>query len=263
MTIARGITLVGTVVLALAAPAFWAGDAVWAQDSPIADSRLAQMTDAGPEEYEEIVVTESVGAFIAKGKPIGDVILVLLVIAVFLVVDQLRVHLLEKIRARKLIAAKTKELSRDAFEDLARVSDRSRLGKLLAETADVYRQTGDLSLLSTEAEVYREREEHRFNTFESRMAFLADTAGGLGLLGTVWGIYRGFAAKAVAQTNEELLAAMGVALVTTFLGIVVSVIINWMSTETGAAVRGRIMTAIGRVDEYRELLIRDLGNRAA
>jgi biopolymer transport protein ExbB/TolQ len=263
MTIVRGILLVGTVLAALAALAVLAGDTAWAQDSPIADSRLAQMTDAEPEEYEEIVVTESVGAFIAKGKPIGDVILVLLVFAVFLVVDQLRVHLLERVRARKLRKVKTVNMRREEFEELARESGRSRLGKLLVETADVYRQTGDLSLLSTEAEVYREREEHRFNTFEARMSFLADTAGGLGLLGTVWGIYRGFAAKAVAQTNEELLAAMGVALVTTFLGIVVSVIINWMSTETGAAVRGRIMSAIGRVDDYRELLIRELGNRAA
>jgi len=95
------------------------------------------------------------------------------------------------------------------------------------------------------------------------MAFLADTAGGLGLLGTVWGIYRGFAAKAVVQSNDELLAAMGVALVTTFVGIVVSVIINWMSTETGAAVRGRIMAAMGKIEDYREILLKDLGDRAA
>ena len=154
-------------------------------------------------------------------------------------------------------------MDRLSFEELVQRTSQSRIGKALVEAGGLYRQAGDLSLLSTEAEIYREREEHRFNTFESRMAFLADTAGGLGLLGTVWGIYRGFAAKAVAQTNEELLAAMSVALVTTFLGIVVSVIINWMSTETGASVRGRIMTAISKVDDYRELLIRDLGDRAA
>lgn len=262
MTILRRGVLVGALALTGALALFPTGDAVWAQ-SPPSDAVAEDRQGDAPGEYEEIVVTESVGAFINKGKPIGDVILALLVISVFLVVDQLRVHFLERLRARRLLAAKTKGMSREDFESLAREANRSRVGKLLLETASVYRQTGDLSLLSTEAEVYREREEHRFNTFESRMAFLADTAGGLGLLGTVWGIYRGFAAKAVAQTNEELLSAMGVALVTTFLGIVVSVIINWMSTETGAAVRGRIMAGIMRVDDYRELLIRDLGGRAA
>jgi biopolymer transport protein ExbB/TolQ len=218
---------------------------------------------AGADRNDETVVTESVATFIDKGKPIGHVILALLVIAVFLAADQIRVHVLEQVRARELLRARSRGLSRTDFEELALRPDQGRIGRLLAEAVGVYRQSADLSLVSTEAEVYREREEHRFNTFESRMAFLSDTAGGLGLLGTVWGIYRGFAAKAVAQTNEELLGAMGIALVTTFLGIVVSVIINWLSTETGAAVRGRIMAAIGLVDTYRELLIKSLAGRSA
>ena len=94
------------------------------------------------------------------------------------------------------------------------------------------------------------------------MAFFADTAGGLGLLGTVWGIYRGFAAKSVSQSNDDLLAAMGVALVTTFMGIVVSVILNWLSTEMGAAFRGRIMSALETVEDYREMLVKDIGRAA-
>jgi biopolymer transport protein ExbB/TolQ len=275
-----GLILTATIALAIAAAvAGWLAmaltDPVQAQESASFESEAgsavsepparlaADATAADATADDDIVVSESVAAFIDKGKPIGHVILALLVIAIFLVVDQLRVHLLEKVRARELLKADARAMDRQSFEELARRAGESRIGRVLVEAEGLYRQSGDLSLLSTEAEVYREREEHRFNTFESRMAFLADTAGGLGLLGTVWGIYRGFAAKAVAQTNEELLAAMSVALVTTFLGIVVSVIINWMSTETGASVRGRIMNAIARVDDYRELLVRDLGGRAA
>ena len=257
----RTARLVPAALLAALAAGALAG-AVMAQDSPISDSRLAQLTERAPVDDETVVITESVSAFIDKGGPIGYVIMGLLVIAVFFCVDQLRVHVLEKVRAHELLRANVRGLERSAFEDMVQNQSVSRVGKLLTEAMGVYRQSGDLSLVSGEAEIFREREEHRFNTFESRMAFLADTAGGLGLLGTVWGIYRGFAAKAVAQTNDELLAAMGLALVTTFLGIVVSVIINWMSTETGAAVRGRIMTTIAKVEDYRELLIRDLGKRA-
>lgn len=218
---------------------------------------------AAPVGDDDLVVTESVKTFIDKGKPITHVIIGLLVIAIFLVIDQMRVHLLEKTRAGEIGSTNLRTIDAGEFARVAETGRRSRVGRLLTDAVSTYRHSRDLSLVNAEAEFFREKEEHRFNTFESRMSFLADTAGGLGLLGTVWGIYRGFAAKAVVQSNEELLAAMGVALVTTFVGIVVSVIINWMSTETGAIVRGRIMTAMGKVEDYREVLLRDLADGAA
>jgi biopolymer transport protein ExbB/TolQ len=237
---------------------------VAAQDSPGNDpQRVETRRTAAVAGEDELVITESVGAFIDKGKPITHVIIVLLVIALFLVIDQLRVHFLERLRAGEIRSTDLSQVSIADFERIASTGTRSRVGRLLIDAISTYRHAGDLSLVNAEAEFFREKEEHRFNTFESRMAFLADTSGGLGLLGTVWGIYRGFAAKAVVQSNEELLAAMGVALVTTFVGIVVSVIINWMSTEVGAAVRGRIMAAIEKIEDYREILLKELANRAA
>ena len=235
-----------------------------AQDSPSGQPQIDQTSRSGaPDGEDELVITESVKAFIDKGKPITHVIIALLIVAIFLVVDQMRVHLLERTRAGEIGSTDLRRVSTDEFERIAETGRRSRVGRLLTDAVSTYRYSRDLSLVNAEAEFFREKEEHRFNTFESRMAFLADTAGGLGLLGTVWGIYRGFAAKAVVQSNDELLAAMGVALVTTFVGIVVSVIINWMSTETGAAVRGRIMAAMSKIEDYREILLKDLGDRAA
>ncbi|PID78580.1 hypothetical protein CSB20_14430 [bacterium DOLZORAL124_64_63] len=235
------------------------------QPTSIQDSRLAQMTGAAAqtgEPEDEIVVTESVKEFIDKGKPIGHVIILLLVIGFFFVVDQLRVHLLEKVRGGEIYKADINAMQRPAVEKLIEAHSKSRVGRLLMDVSRIYRQSADMSLISAEAEFHREKEEHRFNTFEARMAFLADTAGGLGLLGTVWGIYRGFAAKSVAANNDDLLAAMGIALVTTFMGIVVSVILNWMSTEVGAMFRGRIMAALEKVEDYREMLVKDIGKVA-
>lgn len=233
-----------------------------AQRTSIQDSRLAQMTGAmtpPTTATENVVISESVKEFIDKGKPIGHVIILLLIIGVFFAVDQVRVHLLEKIRGGDIYKAGIVSMQREAVDDLIRSGGKSKVGRLLTDVSRIHRQSADMSLISSEAEFYREKEEHRFNTFEARMAFLADTAGGLGLLGTVWGIYRGFAAKSVAQSNDDLLAAMGIALVTTFMGIVVSVILNWMSTEMGAVFRGRIMAALEKVEDYREVLVKDLG----
>ncbi len=245
-----------------------AGTGLWhtaAAQETEQDVRLAQMTGAlaqPPNPDEEVQVNESVMAFIDKGKPIGHVIIGLLIIGMFFVIDQLRVHWLEKIRGHEVYKADVSGMKSADVDALIVRNEKSRVGRLLKDVAGVYRQSADMSLISSEAEFYREKEEHRFNTFEARMAFFADTAGGLGLLGTVWGIYRGFAAKSVSQSNDDLLAAMGIALVTTFMGIVVSVILNWMSTEMGAAFRGRIILALEKVEEYREMLVKDIGRAA-
>jgi len=251
----------GTLILVL----LLATVSSFAADSPISESRLAKLSQGEPAvaEEDQIVVKESIKAFIEKGKPIGHVILGLLVISIFLMVDQLRRHFLERVRGMEIYKTDLRTLGLQDFEAIADKRRKSRVGRLLCDAVGVYKQSGDLSMVSAEAEFYREKAEHRFSSFEARMAFLADTAGGLGLLGTVWGIYRGFAAKAVAQSNEDLLAAMGIALVTTFLGIVVSVIINWMSTEMGAAVRNLIMAAMIKIEDYREILIKDIHEKAA
>lgn len=228
----------------------WAGLAVAQEAADAAPAAAA----AAPQTEE---VSESVMAFIDKGKPIGHVIIVLLIVALFFVADQVRINLLERVRAGEIYKGSLATTDRASFEGLIDKHVTSRVGRLLNDARVLYVQSGNLSLIGAEAEFYREKEEHRFNTFESRMFFLSDTAGGLGLLGTVWGIYRGFAAKSVAQNNEDLLAAMGIALVTTFMGIVVSVIINWMSTEVGAVTRNRIMVALEKVENYRDALVRD------
>lgn len=253
---------VGAILVLVAGTGLWHGAA--AQDSQ-QDQRLAQMTGAfadPTEAGEEVEITESVMAFVDKGKPIGHVIILLLLVGCFFVIDQLRVHWLERIRGSEVYKSNVAEMSTKDVDALIERNTKSRVGRLLKDVAGVYRQSGDMSLISSEAEFYREKEEHRFNTFESRMAFFADTAGGLGLLGTVWGIYRGFAAKSVSQSNDDLLAAMGIALVTTFMGIVVSVILNWLSTEMGAAFRGRIILALEKVEDYREMLVKDIGRAA-
>ncbi|MCP4290566.1 MAG: MotA/TolQ/ExbB proton channel family protein [bacterium] len=235
------------------------------QEQNLQDTRLAQMTgtlaSTEPTE-EELQVSESVKAFIDKGKPIGHVIIGLLIIGVFFVVDQVRRQMLEKLKGGDVYKADLSAMDINAVNDLVKANAGSKVGRLLLDVGSVYRQSADMSLISSEADFYRQKEEHRFNTFEARMAFLADTAGGLGLLGTVWGIYRGFAAKSTSASNDDLLAAMGIALVTTFMGIVVSVILNWLSTEMGASFRGQIMLAMEKVEGYREMLIKDIGRAA-
>lgn len=67
-----------------------------------------------------------------------------------------------------------------------------------------------------------------FNPFLTRLAFLSDTSGALGLLGTVWGMYLVFSRG--NPTPEETIYGMGVALATTIVGLVISIFLNSFTT---------------------------------
>ncbi len=68
----------------------------------------------------------------------------------------------------------------------------------------------------------------QFNTFTTRMAYLSDTAGGLGLLGTVWGMFMVFFKGTMVM--DDILHGMGVALATTIVGLMISILLNTFTT---------------------------------
>ena len=67
-----------------------------------------------------------------------------------------------------------------------------------------------------------------FNPFMTRLSFFSDTAGALGLLGTVWGMFLVFYKG--SPDPEETLQGMGIALSTTIIGLVISIILNSFTT---------------------------------
>ena len=67
-----------------------------------------------------------------------------------------------------------------------------------------------------------------FNPFLTRLYYLSDTAGGLGLLGTVWGMFLVFYGG--NPDSSGILQGMGIALATTIIGLVVSIILNSFTT---------------------------------
>ncbi|MDZ7344366.1 MAG: MotA/TolQ/ExbB proton channel family protein, partial [candidate division KSB1 bacterium] len=94
----------------------------------------------------------------------------------------------------------------------------------------------------------------RFDSFRSRMAFLSDSAGALGLLGTVWGMFLTFFGGNLGDA-EKILNGMGVALVTTLIGLVVSLILNFSATELFSLFNRRLDLITQKSDELRLRLL--------
>jgi len=99
---------------------------------------------------------------------------------------------------------------------------------LFAKLYEVYKATRDTDNFNEELSTYSQQLKDKFNPFLTRLSYLSDTAGALGLLGTVWGMFLTFFSGSMEQ--KEIIQGMGIALATTIIGIVVSLILNTFTT---------------------------------
>lgn len=100
--------------------------------------------------------------------------------------------------------------------------------ELFSKLYEVFKAKQDIDEFNSELSNYIDYLKNKFNPFLVRLSYLSDSAGALGLLGTVWGMFLTFFSGTMEQA--EIIQGMGIALATTIIGIVVSLILNTFST---------------------------------
>jgi biopolymer transport protein ExbB/TolQ len=130
----------------------------------------------------------------------------------------------------------------------------TRLAKLIASLITLHSSTGSLESIQDEIDLFIQNRQERFISFRTRLDFLSDSAGALGLLGTVWGIFNAFESR--DWRPENILPDIGFALVTTFIGIIASLLLNLLSTEVFNYFNRKIALLQLKVDEFRKSLYR-------
>lgn len=125
----------------------------------------------------------------------------------------------------------------------------SMISRLHASMLNVFQTHQAQADLHEEIANYIRYQQDRFDTFKRRVDFLSDTAGALGLLGTVWGIFVVFSQGLL--DDQIILSGMGVALISTLLGLVASIILNLSSTEIFSLFNKRLDRIAGKSDELR------------
>jgi biopolymer transport protein ExbB/TolQ len=193
---------------------------------------------------------KSFWSMIQLGGGIGYLTIVVLGIGLFLAL----VKLLELINDARL----TRHLMRLQFaalkvEEMPRQiqpAANSWMGQLLLSLVNLYHVSGSTQIIQQEISNYLQYVQDRFDSFRGRMAFLSDSAGALGLLGTVWGMFLTFFGGNLGD-SEKILNGMGVALVTTLIGLVVSLILNFSTTEIFSLFNRRLDLITQKSDELR------------
>jgi biopolymer transport protein ExbB/TolQ len=167
--------------------------------------------------------------FYAKGRPISDIIAIVLLLGLIIVIDEVRKISFDLLRSRRLRRMDLQSSNLDSISQEIERQPNSHLARTLSAILKSYHTTGNVTGIIQEINLLVQHLSDQFNSFRSRLDFLSDSAGALGLLGTVWGIFVTFEAENWSQ--DTVLRGMGLALVTTFIGIIVSLVLNLFSTE--------------------------------
>jgi biopolymer transport protein ExbB/TolQ len=178
----------------------------------------------------------------------------LLAIGLFLISAKVYELYKDRKAARELEEASLEDMDMNRITMLVANQKKSMLADLQATMLNVFKTTKDAATLHEEIANFIQFQRDRFSTFKQRIDFLADTAGAVGLLGTVWGILRVFTGGGI-DDEQRVLAGMGIALVSTLLGLVVSITLNLISTEVYSFFDDRLDQIEDKADELRFRLL--------
>lgn len=148
-----------------------------------------------------------------------------------------------------LYSAPLTKMSLRQIASLIEKQEESMLSSLQSTMVNVFQTRSAEGMLHDEISNFVSFEQDQFAVFRRRMEFLSDTAGALGLMGTVWGMFTVFFQGTAEQ--DIILRGMGIALITTLLGLVVSIILNFSATELSTFFGKRLEQVSKKSDELR------------
>jgi biopolymer transport protein ExbB/TolQ len=227
--------------------------------SPILEgSQTEQMPDTDETELESSTSDErpTIGNFWDLTKHAGGfrwLIFGVLVVGVFLISMKIYELIIDKRRANKLESAELEKMELNHISRLIAHQQDHMSSRLMATMLNVFQTGKSAETLHEEIANYIKFQHDRFGTFRTRIDFLSDTAGALGLLGTVWGMFVVFFSGNLDK--QVILTGMGIALLTTLLGLVVSIFLNFFLTVATGIFNKRLDQIISKSDQLRFRLL--------
>lgn len=144
----------------------------------------------------------------------------------------------EKMRVDEILT----EVAKDA---------KSTLGKLMTKLCELWRRDPGAETLQVEIKGEIDTQKEGYELGRNFAVLLSDTAGALGLLGTVLGMYETFMPGRLDAS--QVIYGMGVALVTTIGGLIVSIFLNFGISYAQAVYLNHLGDVGGMADQFRYL----------
>ena len=159
----------------------------------------------------------------------------------------------QKVRAQALLAQPIEYAGLSQLVKLLNVNVPNRASLLFQQMLNTFNKTRKAEPLQDEVNHYLQSEKDSLDGFNRIVGFLSDTAGALGLLGTVWGIFVVFYAG--KMDGPSILKGMSIALITTLVGLIISMLLNLGSLAVFSLFNRQLKLISARAEELRQALL--------
>jgi len=134
-----------------------------------------------------------------------------------------------------------------------RLSSSSRAARLFYQIIATFDKTNQAQPINDDVNHFLSAERETFERFGRVNGFLSESAGALGLLGTVWGIFITF--YTANFDGPSILRGMSIALVTTLTGLIISLLLNSSGTYCYTIFNRQLNLLTNKAEELRQALL--------
>ncbi len=135
----------------------------------------------------------------------------------------------------------------------SRTGGSSRAARLFYQVIATFDKTNQAQPINDDINHFLSAERETFERFSRVNGFLSESAGALGLLGTVWGIFVTF--YTANFDGPSILRGMSIALVTTLTGLIISLLLNFSGTYCYTMFNRQINLLMNKAEELRQALL--------
>lgn len=178
---------------------------------------------------------------------------VITAVGIMLIIYHLLLEYQEKSRSRLLLQGKIKANDIRGLMRIIQMSNFNRVARLMHQMIATFNKTKRAEPIGDDVNQFLSTERDSFETFNRVTGFLSDSAGALGLLGTVWGIFQTFHAGKL--DGPTILQGMSISLVTTLVGLIISLLLNMGATYVFALFNGHLKLLSTKAEELRQVLL--------
>lgn len=159
----------------------------------------------------------------------------------------------EQTRGQALLRGKIRVNGIRGMLQMVRNMPTNRASRLMMQMIATFEKTNRAEPIGDDINQFVTSERDSFETFNRINGFLSESAGALGLLGTVWGIFMTFHAGKL--DGPTILQGMSVSLVTTLVGLIISLVLNMGGTYVFTLFNNQLNSLANRAEELRQALL--------
>lgn len=224
---------------------------IHAQESEVSDEAIESVEEELIEDSE--ITSSSIWDLVGQAGGIRYPIYGILIVGIFLISLRTYELYMDSQKQTELQNTSFRHMSLNEITSKVAAQQDYLLSRIMAKLINVFETNRNADHLHDEITNYNSIQQDNFSSFKNRVNFLSDTAGALGLLGTVWGMFVVFSSGTLER--DVILYGMGIALMSTLLGLVVSIILDFCSTLTDGYFSKHLEQVTSKADELRFRLI--------